>query len=157
MRRSSEAERASGKPHVEKVGLVTARSNNWAILASKTQARQRQSSSCARPVRPHSCMRAPDYKGLGRVPSSRPTASNYGVLDLDPFRHSSCIALASRMWVSVRSKWGHGDTKANPRGRGVSTPGPLKRGSPWAVLQKEGPGLVLAQAQSGATRTREGR
>ena len=37
MRRSSEAERASGKLHVEKVGLVTARSNNWAILASKTQ------------------------------------------------------------------------------------------------------------------------
>lgn len=31
MRRSSQQERASGKPHVEKVGLVTARSNNWAL------------------------------------------------------------------------------------------------------------------------------
>lgn len=58
----------------------------------------------------------PRLQGLGpSSPISRPTASNYGVLDLDPSRRSSHIALASRMWVPVKHKWGHGDTKVNPR------------------------------------------
>lgn len=145
MRRGSEPERASGQPRVEKVGLVTARSNNWGILPGLCQAGEASF-----------LHEGPRLQGLGpSSPSSRPTASNYRVLDLDPFRRSSRVALASRMLVSVKCKWGHGDAKVNPQGHGVSSPGPLKARVPTgSSAEKEtrlgpGPGPVL-----GATRTK---
>ncbi|MXQ94385.1 hypothetical protein E5288_WYG001179 [Bos mutus] len=54
---------------------------------------------------------------------------------------SSRVALASRMWVSVKRKWGHGDAKVNPQGCGVCS-GAEKRRNKQVPLPPVTPSIL---------------